>query len=325
MNYSELGTLYKRFGPTGLVIVAVTAFTQPAVAQTTDNDDQDDGESLLELVDSILSHPDFGKGVEDIGVDGSAETSYFMSLPVLSNRVSDPAGHSCCISAPFGTIRLTLPGGNNVDLGTEGAAVLHYLPVDATISRTGEISGESESTVAGYSNVATEVTGQFTPAGLDLRIEVGANGALPSGLPITFDMLLDYSSYFHYSQIASPVLGLSAATGQSVRDWEIDPEKPGSFDLYLQLDESLGTTASDWFIVMLETDGDVSSFNLSSMQFEPGVAPSYQGPLIGLPATRLFSSPVQPEEGAIIAFGVDAMDGQLNENVIFNAITVVYP
>jgi hypothetical protein len=247
------------------------------------------------------------------------------SFPVSQVSTTDPAGHSCCISIPFGEFSLTWQGENRFVIGqNEGAAVLRYLPLEVEVSSSGEISGEGESTVAGYSGVSTKASGGFTAEGIDLQLEVGENGALPSGLPITFDLFLAYEGILHFSQIAAPVLGLDAATGQTVSSWEVDPDQSIDFNLFLQLDGDLGNTASDWFIMMLTPAGEVSSFNLGTFQFEPGVRPTYQGPLVELPATRLFGSPVLPEEGSIIAFGVDAMDGQLNDDVTFNAIEIIY-
>ncbi len=245
-----------------------------------------------------------------------------MPLSLISLTTTDPAGHSCCIEPP--PENMTLDWDAVVRLFhaiDDESSTPSYLPIeDISITPYGKITGENFSTVAGRSNIRTTLSGQFMRNGIELELTVGANGGLPSGEPIRFSVETEYADDLRLIQIANPVLHLNTATDTAeLYQWLIDPAIDEQVDLYLAV-EDITELLVDWFVVMLTPEGVMSSFNIQTGQFEPGITPSYQGNLMNIDPTMLVSLETPPEPGTIIAFGVDAPDGQLNDDVRYSGI-----
>lgn len=286
----------------------------------------------LFLSGSALSQIHTGVAIQTIvlSIDES-EIDFGDKPPIPLKRdnltTTDPANHSCCISPPPESLeliwtnfsRLTFRPSSEPDLAD-------FLPIeDIEVTESGSLSGESRSTVAGFSNILTTLTGQITQTGVDFEIVVGAGGGLPSGEPIEFAFGTSFDGDFLVSSIAAPVLGLQAASGSAtVRSWEIDPNSDNDFNLFLSLDSNGSDAPSDWFVIRLDPNGQANSFNLGSGQFEPGIAPTHQGALQDLSISELLRLNSPPADGTIFAFGVDQGDGQLNDNVEYVAIEVIY-
>lgn len=256
--------------------------------------------------------------------DASTEDPFFIRTQNV--QVEDPAGHSCCVLAPPEVMTLTWETWGRLSLsgGDDPAGARDYLPIEGLIvDEGGGLSGELRSTVAGFPDVLTTVSGQFSENGMYFLMTIGADGGLPSGQPIQFTFGAALDTNFHISDYAAPMLGLKAATGSTLlRTWQIGPNGTMPLGVYASLDSNNSEDDADWFILRIDANGDPFYFNLSTLQFEPGVTPSYQGPIVDIPPTQILELATPPEAGTIFAFGVDELDGELNDNIEFNAIQV---
>ena len=96
-------------------------------------------------------------------------------------------------------------------------------------------------------------------------------------------------------------------------------------ELTLHLDPRMKAgEGADWWLVRLYPDGSLGSYDLASASFVPGLAPSYQGPLIDLPALPIdLVTTAWVPGGNTLFFGVDtAADGLLNSAPYYDWLQV---
>lgn len=284
---------------------------------------------LLALIASGSVSSQIETGIFLLELTETIEEENRPPIPLKRNNLMtrDPANHSCCIPAPPEALDLVWRNFSKLTLRSSNEAIFaDFLPIeDIEVSSSGSLNGETRSTVAGFSNILTTLTGQITQSGVDLEIIVGAGGGLPSGEPIEFTLGTTFEGEFLLSSISSPVLGLQTASGAAmVRNWTIDPEATDDFNLHLSLDSNGSNAPADWFVIRLDPNGQANSFNLNTGQFDPGIMPTHQGALQDVSISELLRLNSPPAEGTIFAFGVDERDGQLNDNVEYVAIEVIY-
>jgi hypothetical protein len=104
--------------------------------------------------------------------------------------VADPAGHACCVKP--GTVWKVLQR-RNAETGQITVAFNNVFPdvtLEAPLPDTGAPFSASElGTVADVTNVQIDLSGTVTPeGGLHASLVVGANGALPHGKAIVFQV-----------------------------------------------------------------------------------------------------------------------------------------
>ena len=102
----------------------------------------------------------------------------------------DPAGHKCCVMPTkewdVAQGRDTTTGAITIDLANVVDGVTLHGPLAATGK---EFTASGTGTVVGYPNASVTFTGKVTPRdGLHGTLEAGANGALPTGRSITFQV-----------------------------------------------------------------------------------------------------------------------------------------
>jgi len=228
--------------------------------------------------------------------------------------IDDPAGHSCCTTPPPSVIDVILQGSI---LSIDGAAP--WLPMSGSVSPGSDFSISSVSTVAGFPNITSTFSGNFNSATSEyenFQFTLGANGGLPQGLPITYDMNVMFND-------SSPQLD-PVIRSNGFRDLLIiDAADPISLTVELESANQEGT-AADWWIVS-ESNAGIQSFNLSTGQFEDGLAPTFQGSLIDVPFTRLKLLNEGLDTGDYtFYFGVDlSQNGQLDpSSLVFDSVEV---
>lgn len=234
------------------------------------------------------------------------------TIPQLANvtvvSTSDPAGHACCTEPPpaqleirleLGKLWISEPGGIE---GTFGFG-------DLTVSEDLEVNDERRSTVAGFTNVQTILYAFVGRNTLELEYTIGADGGLPTGQPIIHELVLSpaLGTEWFFDELTPDTLGLQAALGNSfIYIAEEETQSDAAIDLFLLMDINGEDTNSDWWIVLLHDDL-AFSFDLTTGQFEPGLIPTYQGPLIDvLEPVQLLDDYLPPSNDFTIVFGVDA-------------------
>jgi|GEM_PF-5752676 len=232
-------------------------------------------------------------------------------------QTSDPGGHSCCVTAPPSLIEIFLTEGDLVLREVDGGSVIPWLdfdpvPVDSNL----EFIAESRATVAGFTNILTVLTGNVTADGIEGRFSIGADGGLPGGQPINYDFLLEAAT--NIVRPFSSFLAMHVEVGVTISliDVAIEEEKPD--DLYLILRDDLNAPEADWWLVTL-SGGEIRSFDLNTLTFQPGLRPTYQGPTIDIPEPVGFFSFSQliPSAETTVFFGVDTVqNGILDEDLL---------
>lgn len=236
---------------------------------------------------------------------------------IVVTATSDPGGHSCCVTPPPSLIEVFLTEGDLVLREVDSGSVISWLdfdpvPVDSNL----EFIAESRATVAGFTNILTVLTGNVTADGIEGRFSIGAGGGLPGGQSIDYDFLIEslvspiipFSSYL--------AVHLQAGVGISIID--VGPEEEAPEELYLMMRDDLIAPEADWWLVTL-SGGEIRSFDLNTLTFQPGLRPTYQGPTIDIPEPVGFFSINQLllDTETTVFFGVDTIqNGVLDEDLL---------
>lgn len=231
---------------------------------------------------------------------------------VTVTQVSDPAGHACCVIAPPSLIEIYLIEGKlalNAAIAENPPAWFSFdpMPIDSSL----EFIAESRSTVAGFSNILTTVSGSVNEDSITAQVTIGAGGGLPSAIPIVYDLRFQPTAEDKWAftkPSITPTLGIDVPLKPlfAFIPRGISPLQP--LDLALTIATGGQTGAADWWLVLASGD-EVFSFNLETGKFELGFAPTFQGPLteVAEPVQLLngFISPFAPDAPFTIAWGVD--------------------
>lgn len=232
-------------------------------------------------------------------------------------QTSDPGGHSCCVTAPPSLVEIFLTEGDLVLREVDGGSVIPWLdfdpvPVDSNL----EFIAESRATVAGFTNILTVLTGNVTADGIEGRFSIGAGGGLPGGQPINYDFLLEAATNIVRPFSSFLAVHVEVGVAISLIDVAIEEEKPD--DLYLILRDDLIAPEADWWLVTL-SGGEIRSFDLNTLTFQPGLRPTYQGPTIDIPEpVKFFDFSLLPDVSeTTVFFGVDTVqNGILDEDLL---------
>lgn len=98
-------------------------------------------------------------------------------------KVVDPAGHSCCVTPPPSLISLLLSDGR---ITVQSLTTIPWLPLITVLDALLQIHGTGVSTVAGYPDIETTLTGTLTADKITADISLGTDGGLPAGQAITY-------------------------------------------------------------------------------------------------------------------------------------------
>lgn len=226
--------------------------------------------------------------------------------------IDDPAGHSCCVTPPPGTIDFLLENSNITVRGDSP-----WLPMTGPLSPDGSFLLTSTATVAGFPNIHNSFTGVYQNGGIsNAKITLGTNGGLPQGMPISYSV--------NVTNLAAPAVLKPAIRANGFRrEFSINAGEPLSVSITFDA-ANQATQAADWWAV-LQTAGGLKSYDLATGQFQDGLTVSYQGPLVDLPFTRLTLFQNGLEAGTYtFYFGVDmAQNGNLDlESATYDKVTV---
>ena len=231
-------------------------------------------------------------------------------------QATDPAGHSCCVTAPPSLIEVFLIEGDLIFRENQNGNAIPWLdfdpmPIDSNL----EFIGQGRATVAGFSNILTVLSGNVTQDGIAGRFTIGADGGLPSGQPLVYDFLLEAAVGLGLTVQFSSYIALHAEIGVGfvLIDVPEEEEKPENY--YILLDDDIRATAADWWLVMIQ-NGTIHSFDVNSGTFVPGLRPTYQGPTVDIVEPVKFWTSSEPPSGEVtLFFGIDTtQDGIVNES-----------
>lgn len=231
-------------------------------------------------------------------------------------QTSDPAGHGCCVIAPPNLLEIFLLEGELVFREIGSGNVIPWLdfdpmPVDSNL----EFIGQSRATVAGFSNILTVLSGNITQDGIRGTFSIGADGGLPGGQPINYDFLIDAVVGLGITLPRSSFLSIHAQVGVSTSIIEVNPDDEKPESLYLLMEDGLGGTDAEWWLVML-IGGDLFSFDVNTGTFVSGLRPTYTGPTLDIVEPIEFWKFTKPnlDSPFTIFFGIDTiLDMLVNE------------
>ena len=237
---------------------------------------------------------------------------------------ADPAGHGCCVLAPPNLLRVFLLEG---ELAFDQALLENPVPWfdfgSMPIDSNNEFSGESLSTVAGFSEIRSVITGQIQGSAISAVVRVGVDGGLPTGQSIDYSISItpQLGTEWFIAELGVPNLALQAAVGLGlqlvVQERAVEPESP--VNLALSLDANGSNAEADWWLVLVNGD-EISSFDLATGQFVPGLVPTYQGPLQDIPSpVQVLQNFPQPSNDFTIVWGVDTNRNGLVDTELLGA------
>ncbi|MEX0964356.1 MAG: hypothetical protein WDZ52_10015 [Pseudohongiellaceae bacterium] len=263
--------------------------------------------------------------IDDFPVVMKDATIVVPSADLTVTQTSDPGGHSCCVTAPPSLIEIFLTEGDLVLREVNNGNVIPWLDFDpAPVDSNLEFITESRATVAGFTNILTVLTGNVTADGIEGRFSIGAGGGLPGGQPINYDFLIESNLTVPFTSVLA--LHLEASVPFSLLDVLTPEEKPQ--DLYLLLRDDIKAPEADWWLVTL-SGGQIQSFDLETLTFQPGLRPTYQGPTIDIPepvkfAPFEFGSGLPPNSEVTVFFGIDTIQNGVVDEGLLGGIGYTY-
>lgn len=249
----------------------------------------------------------------EVGIKSGTTTPYVVGLTVT--QTSDPAGHSCCVTAVPSLIEVFLVEGDLVLREVGNGSSVPWLDFDPMrLDSNRDFVGESRATVAGFSNILTVLSGNVTSDGITGSFSIGADGGLPGGLPINHDFQIVAEGGLRLEYHFTSFLAMHAEVGVGISLIDVleDEEKPE--ELFLVLRDDLKAPEADWWLLTL-SGGEIRSFDPNTLTFQPGLRPTLQGPTTDIPAPVKFTDfPTEQSEKITVFFGVDTQqNGLLDE------------
>lgn len=220
--------------------------------------------------------------------------------------VTDPKGHSCCVTAPPETVSLAVSGSTMTVTGSAS-----WLPLSGTIVADGSFSLTGSGTVAGFSNVTSSFVGTSSGGVYTGTITVGTKGEL-YGTPISWGVTIT----------ATPS-GVTPAI--RVNGFRHEHAAVSSDLLRVSLTMKAGMQKGqqgDWWLVTA-TPAGLTYFDLASLSWKNGIAATYTGALgdidfFALPYMNL------PAGTYDLYFGFDSVpDGALSTpSLVYDVVRV---
>jgi hypothetical protein len=218
-------------------------------------------------------------GTQNAGIYKSGSTSFRQIVcekpvppPVTETitHVTDPADHSPFVNAPPSMVRIAEYNGTmNMSSGSTSAS---WLPMTGTIMPNGSFSLASTATVAGFSNVTSTFIGNVQGDNYMGKITVGAGGQLPTHQAISWDVTIPRTP--QSTMLAMRVNGFRHQHTAS----SADLLRPS---VSVKAGSAAGTPGDLW--IAASTSGFFFHFNLDTMSWQQGLAPSLTGPLSDVP------------------------------------------
>jgi len=226
-------------------------------------------------------------------------------------HTTDPAGHSCCVQPPPGSVSIAVYGNSMTMSGTAA-----WLPLKGTISANGSFSLASTATVAGFSNVTSSFVGTLQGGGYNGTITVGTGGQLPTGQSIAWDVATSPTTFA--SMPAIRVNGFRHSYAAAEQAQLLRPA------ISMKAGSKAGQSA-DWWL-LAAAGSAFYHFDLGAMSWKPGLAPTFSGPLADVP---FFALPyLQLPSGTYdMYFGFDTTpDGAFTpQTAVYDSVRVTVP
>lgn len=252
----------------------------------------------------------------EVGIKTGTTTPYIVSI--TTTQTSDPAGHSCCVTAVPSLIEVFLVEGDLVLREVGNGNSVPWLDFDPMrLDSNREFVSESRATVAGFGNILTVLSGNVTSDGITGTFSIGAGGGLPGGLPINHDFQIIAEGGLRLEHHFSSYLAFHAEVGVGFDFIDIleDEEKPEA--LFLVLQDDLNAPEADWWLLTL-SGGEIRSYDPNTLSFQPGLRPTVQGPTTSIPAPVKFTDFSESQtEKITVFFGIDTrQNGVLDEDLL---------
>lgn len=266
---------------------------------------------VLVLLGLLLSRSNYAFGPFPVGF-----TSDQQQFVVFIFDLKDPAGHACCVSEPVDAVSISYAeGGLEIEAALKGVDPKWLKFSSITVDESLAFVGENSTTVAGFADVTTTITGVIEPGKISAKVTIGSKGKLPTGQPMVYDFTFKptYGEKLYITEGNLPALDLKVAadTGVNILDRGI---KEGSLlNLGLTIDTEGLAGPADWWILMAD-GSEISSFDLGTSAFKLGIEPTFQGELTDLAkAAHWLLDVPPPSKDVTIIFGVDRnQNGQLD-------------
>jgi hypothetical protein len=222
--------------------------------------------------------------------------------------IFDPAHHFNFVDKPPPQVRVMVTG---TDMWVTGNA--SWLPLWGTIDGNGAFNLSSTATVAGFPNVTNSFVGTLQGGNYVGTITLGTGGQLPTMQAISFNVsiarnedpppsfAMRLNGFRHRLDAMTPDLLRPSITVKA---------------------RSMAGTVGDWWLVAASPAG-LSHFDLGTFSWQPGLVPTFTGPLFDLP---FFPLPYlsMPEGTYDFYFGFDTVpDGALNFDALHFERTTV--
>lgn len=136
----------------------------------------------------LSSHRVFVGSVLGAGLMFIQTVSLGAEACVTLNKTTDVAGHSCCILPPPDKLEVSIEN-NTVNFSSSSS--ITWLPLSGSLNGEGNITMQGSSTVAGFPNISTTFSGNQSGSMISGTFTVGAEGGLPEGQPIVYDVSID--------------------------------------------------------------------------------------------------------------------------------------
>lgn len=243
-------------------------------------------------------------------------TSDQQQFVVFIFELNDPANHACCVSEPVDAVSITYrEGGLEIEAALKGVDPKWLRFSSISVDDNLAFVGENSTTVAGFTDVTSTITGVIEAGKITAKVTIGSKGKLPTGQPMVYGLSLTptYGDKLYITEGDLPSLDLKVATDAGINILDRGIKEGSLLNLGLTIDTESITGAADWWI-LLANGAEISSFDLGTSSFKPGIEPTFQGELSDLATAAHWLLDVPPPSNDFtIVFGVDrTQNGQLD-------------
>lgn len=213
--------------------------------------------------------------------------------------VDDPDGHSCCVKPPPSLVSLLFKDGKiTIEDQLSATPWLPFIVIIDLVAATFE--GTETSTVAGFQNVESTMSGSVSEQKLTAQISLGSSGGLPGGKPITYTVEITPEDGWPWlagdMETALRINGVrgshTVAAGEAI-------------SIGVSINQGASSGEGEWFIVAQSGD-QTFSLNLDTGSWLPGLNPAKSGAIENVANEGVFTltAGLPPGEYTFY-FGVD--------------------
>lgn len=219
--------------------------------------------------------------------------------------VGDPAGHRPFVESPEDFFNFWFRS----SLSLIQMFVAGWMPEVTYNPETGALSGEKTSTVAGYSNIKTRVTGRINSDSIEVTASIGDDGGLPQGQPLVYELKITPEDPWPWAfKDADPTMMPAVRVNGFRNQVSVAAGEPVAINV--SLEPGSNPSESDWWLVA-ESGGEFFSFDPSVGSWLAGMKAAFTGlPTNMIPTTVYTFINGLPEGDYNIHFGLDSNPNQ---------------